>query len=112
MENEQLLLLLRNAGITKTTQVTKIIQPNKSQGVPLGFQKCKAVILRMNNYVFGTNTVNTANYFYWGNQDKQRNEVLRGVNSIVIFCENANEIFVNIPEVVETTVEIEVSIYQ
>lgn len=100
MENEDLLVLLRKANLQQTSTLAVKIAQNLDTGVKLADNgACKAVVLRLNN--FARNSVNgtqvTATYFYWGDNQRQEFEVLRGVNSQVIFCSNLSEVQVRCP---------------
>ena len=94
--NEFLLRLLANG----LTQSKSINVPLRASGIgkPL-LEKgaCKAVVLRLNEYVRDTETQTDAPYFYYGDSNEQNIEVLRGINSQVVFCDDLSEVFVRYP---------------
>lgn len=87
---------LSGRGITKTDTHTLPVTQTLISGIPVGQGACKAIVLRLNSNIRNNTAAGlvTATYFYWGDAQKQENEVLRGIDSIVIFCKNQEEVFV------------------
>lgn len=107
MENEQILLsLLERLGITKTETHSILIKANTQVGVTLGEGACKAVVLRLNNFNLNLTSVTTATHFYWGDNQQQDNEVLRGINSQIIFCTDQNQVKIRCQFDVDTFIQV------
>lgn len=116
-ENEQVRTLLALAGVTKTNYITVPVLANASKGIKLGNGGCKAVVLRLNQYARNTVTDTfgaTKACFYIGDANRQEFEVLGGINSQVIFCNDLSEIWVRVPAAVTALgdVNIQVMIYE
>ncbi len=100
MTNEQKLDLLLKRGLTKTSFRTIPVAVSQTVGKPIGLGECKAVILRLNNYTRNTTTgaVQAVETAYYGDEQTQEFELLRGIDSEIIFCEDLSEVFVRTAE--------------
>ncbi len=87
-------------GIAKTKFIAVPVAVTLTQGVPIGMGKCRAVILRLNQYTRndtggGLQAVEAA---YYGDDQSQEFELLRGVDSEIIFCTDLQEVFIRSAE--------------
>lgn len=95
--NEQLLLTLANLQLTDVLDIP-VMANNQMPKQLASTGKVKAVVLRLNEYVLNTETQTDAPYFYWSNSAKSQTfEVLRGVNSQVIFCTDLSQVWIRYP---------------
>lgn len=95
MEEKEFLLLLQRAGITKTRFAALHIPSNVNQGIPIASQgKCKAVVLRLNAFELDTDTEITIPAIYYGDAQRQQYELITGINSQIIFCDDLSEVWV------------------
>lgn len=85
--------------IHKTSFITKDLPASMSKGMQIGDGKCKAVILRLNEYVLNdtAGTQNAQRQIYYGDESNQRFELLRGKNSEIIFCTDLAQVYVRNP---------------
>lgn len=109
---EQLLKYLQLiwlARITKTEFKSLPISQTVSEGIPLSTAggKCKAVVLKFNTFArndtAGLAVVPT--YCYYGDSQAQDRELLRGVSSDIIFCDDLSEVFVRNPFAADITIQ-------
>lgn len=110
MQDEVNYLLLQAIGITKTDTRTIHVKQTLVSGIEIGQGGCKAIKLHLNTRVRNTDNLITATYFYWGDAQKQENEVLRGEDSVYIFCENQEEVFVR--NAFAGVIDIQVTVYR
>lgn len=85
--------------ITKSEYLTIPVTQTPDQGIKIGEGKCKAVILKLNNFT-RNNTAGlaiTATYFYYGDSTEQERECLRGISSDLIFCTDLNQVYIRNP---------------
>lgn len=101
------------ARITRSEHKTFVAPASTlAQGVALGNGKCKAVILKFNSFV-RNDTAGLAvapTYIYFGDSQSTERELLRGVSSDVIFCNDLNEITIRNPFIAD--VQVQVLIYR
>lgn len=97
MLDEQMALLMNRITRTKFFTVTVPATANV-QGVPIGDGKCVAVVLYLNSLVLNTqaNASTAANLaqVYYGDQQSQFRELIRGQQSDIIFAKDLSEIYV------------------
>jgi hypothetical protein len=91
------ILLDRQICHTRFTSVT--VPADNTQGLPIGQGACKAVILKLNRYVFNSTngTEQGVEQMYIGDAQAQDWELERGRSSDIIFCKDLNEVFVRVP---------------
>lgn len=95
MDEKEFLLLLQRAGITKSRFIGFNIPSNLNQGIPLATQgKCKAVVIRLNKFEIDTDTEIAVPAIYYGDAQRQQYELITGINSQIIFCDDLSEVFV------------------
>jgi len=106
------LLLTETRTITVTVPASGV-----DKGFPIGQGRCKAVILRLNNYLYNTTTnaltPTNQGLLYYGDSSQQRFELIRSassdINSELIICSDLNQVWIKgIPNVAN---EIQVIIY-
>ena len=103
MTTEQKIDLLLSRGITKTEFKIIRVAVTPEVGITLGQGGnaigCKAVILRLNQYERNSTngTLQGVEQMYYGDAQSQEFELLRGVDSELIFCNNLQEVFVRTP---------------
>ncbi len=100
LTTEQKLDLLLERGITKTRFFTLPVAITLATGAEIGTGKCKAVILRLNKYTRNTTTgaVQAVETAYYGDAKSQEFELLSGIDSEIIFCEDLSEVFIRTAE--------------
>lgn len=93
------LLLHRQIVLTKFTNA-RLERAMVSTGIEIGRGKCRAVILRLNQYDRNSTnaTLQAVEQAYYGDSQSQEFELLRGVDSELIFCNDLSEVFVRAPE--------------
>lgn len=99
MNLEQKIDLLIASTMVKSNTFTVPVAQTIDKGIKLGEGQCKAVILRLNNFLRNSTdgTAIAASYFYYGDAQKQERECLRSVSSDIIFCTDLNQVFVRNP---------------
>ncbi len=97
---EQKLDLLLERGIKKTRFFTIPLAVTNETGVEIGIGKCRAVILRLNKYTRNTTSgaVQAVETAYYGDAKSQEFELLSGIDSEILFCEDLSEVFVRTAE--------------
>lgn len=104
MTLEQKIDLLLNRQITKTEFSSVTLQAaTPDYGIPIGQGKCKAVILRYNQYERNSRTtLLESTHIYYGDSNRQEFELISNeagnriapFNSEIIFCDNLEDVFV------------------
>jgi len=110
--NEQILTI--TTGYLQLTDTFDVPLIQNGSPTKLGTGKCKAVILRLNKYLLDSDQEGDTNLFYFGNAKSQNFEVLRGINSQIIFCTDLEQVFVRILNVSKPTTKntIRVMVYR
>jgi hypothetical protein len=105
---EQKIDVLLDRQICHTRFASVTVAPDNQQGLPIGQGACKAVILKLNRYVFNSTdgTEQDVEQIYFGDARSQDWELERGKSSDIIFCKDLNEVCVRVPSGEIATVQI------